>query len=393
MVAHILFFLIIISLIFVDKKYYKIHLIVALFSLFIFSALRYGYGNDYFSYQKDYFKIHSGSVNVYGKQIAFELLNKISPSFIFLLCIISAFFLIVFYKMIVKSVGYKYLWISFFILLINPYIFLMSLSALRQTIGLTLFIVATFFSYKRKIIPYILIILLATLFHTSAIVLLPLYFIANESKLRKVYVIIFITIILLLIVSEGVFGFAISKVLSFFDSKNYDSYVNGETNSLVSTLMYLIILVYVLINLNGLSGKALMSAKLYAFALAFGILAYRMTMLTRIQQYFDIFAVVAIPNIIKNNIRSLKHKLIPIRLKFKKIRELSNVAYLKESNLPIDLKLKSRKKTPIIKFFMRLSNVYIFPILFFTIFSLKYYSFFTSTIFKPFWDYTTIFSR
>lgn len=93
-----------------------------------------------------------------------------------------------------------------------------------------------------------------------------------------------------------------NSVLRFFDNRNYDSfYLQGNTNSLRATLFFAVYYIYVLLNINKLSGEKRMYAKLYLIGTCCGILAYRLQMITRIEIYFDFFSVVALPAIYECN--------------------------------------------------------------------------------------------
>ena len=318
--------------------------------LFIFAALRYDYGNDYMSYANIFKNLTRYDYNLLIGEELFVLLNKISPSYQVMLIVVSLFFLFMVYKLISENVNIEYFGIAFLIFVINPYLFLVNLSAVRQSIAIALFIIAIEFAYKRKIIPYIIFIAIATLFHNSAIVLLPIYFIANGKELKKWQIITVVGIfIFILLTPDVLFGF-IEEVLSFLDNANYNYYFdNGTENSLRATFLSALYGVYVLMNINRLSGKKLMFAKLYLLSIAFAVLAIRLSMLTRIQMYFDIFSVVAIPAIIEENYKN-------------------NDNY--ES---------------------RIINIYGFPLLLLAIYLLRYYSFFTNDLWESFVTYKTIF--
>lgn len=322
---------------------------ILFFALFVFSAIRYDYGNDYASYLRWFNYIKSTGSNPFGEQILYTFLNKISPSFNFLLTIVSGFYLYTVYRLIKNNVSDNYIGVSFLIFLINPYLFLMNLSAIRQSIAIALFIIAVYFSKKRKIIPYIVLILLATLFHKSAIILLPFYFWANGKKVKKWHIIAILAVIVFLFFTPDKFNDLITYFLEFFDDKTYNHYFSeGTGNSIRSTVLTAVYLIYLLLNIFKLDGKALVYTKLYVIALIFAVLAYKLSMLTRLQMYFDIFSVVSLPGIIEWNIKN-NQKQISV-----------------------------------------LFNVYIFPLLILLIYILRYYSFFTNELWQSFATYQTI---
>ena len=318
--------------------------------LFLFAALRFEFGNDYISYYNNYIGVKNGTFR-YGSQILFELLNKFSPNFYVLIALTSAFSIAVLYKLIKDNVSVAYCGIALAILLINPYLFLMSLSAIRQTIGMCLLILGTYFSYRRKPVTYFVLILIATLFHTSAILLLPVYFIANERKVGKLTCGVYLLAVLALLFFGDLFNSIVELVLEQLNEPNYWYYYNQDVgNSLRATLLSGIYFLYILINIPYLEGKTLMYAKLYLLGLTCALFAYKVSMATRVQQYFDIFSVVAIPMIMETNRKRCASNTI-----------------------------------------MNVINRFVFPALIFVIYILRYYSFFTNPLWESFTTYQTIF--
>lgn len=331
------------------RKYKKALLILAFVVLLVFAGVRYGFGNDFFSYEKNYDAIQNGGTSSFEKQVFFNLLLRYSPSFSWVIFITSVLTIVPVYKLISKYVAPEIAWVSVFIYCINPYLFLMSLSALRQSLATSMFIFAVFFAFKRKLIPYVILILCATLFHTSAIVLLPFYFVANDRKVSVKLVVIFTCLFLALFFSAPLLDNVAQFVLDIFDNKQYDYYYDqGATNSVRATILSSFYLVYILINLPRLEGATLMCSKLYLLGCFFSVLAFRLSMLTRLQMYFDIFSLVSLPMILLENI---------------KLNEKSVYTLL---------------------------NKYILPALMFIVYFLRYYSFFTNPLWEPFYNYETI---
>ena len=330
----------------------KTALQICMIILFFLSALRYSVGNDYDRYQELFDYVNKGNFNAFGTQYLYTLLNIIFPNYYMLVAFVAAVYLIASYKLIVNYLDEDYWGVSMIIFLINPYIFLMSLSAFRQTLAIVVFLGAVQFARQRRIIPYVLLILMATLLHTTAIILLPVYFLANDKKVSKSFVVVFIGLMLFLLVDNSIFSYIMESILGFFNNKNYDYFYNngeGLTNSVRATILTSIMFAYVALNLHKLEGKAVMCGKFTLFALAFGILASKVAFLTRIQYYFDIFSIITIPSIIKAN-REMVH---PVKIE-------------------------------------KLFNVYILPITVFIIYILRYFSFFTNPLWERFTNYTTL---
>lgn len=317
--------------------------------LIVFSCIRYDFGNDYMSYFRHFENIKAG-YNYFTKELLYAALNTVAPNYYILIAITSILTIFPVYKIITKYVNPNEMWIAVLIYCVNPYLFLMSLSAIRQSLATTCFIIAIVFSYRHKPVSYIFTLIVACLFHRSAIVLLPFYFWANDRKVTVAQVWIIIGILFALLISSSLLNNILEWFLAFLDDTSYENYFSQQTtNTLRATLLSSFFLVYVLLNLPRLDGYTLLFTKLYLVGCVFSVLAFRLSMLTRIQMYFDVFSVVSIPMLISFN-RNLRKKSI---------------------------------YTILVR--------YVLPLLMFTVYFLRYYSFYTNPLWEPFFEYRTIF--
>lgn len=336
-----------------DERLYVIPFIM----LFLFASVRYGFGNDYFAYQNMYNSIRNGFNE--GSEYLYTLLNFITPSYYLLIAITSLIFIVTVYLLVKKNVAPQYVWVSVLVFVISTFSFLINLSAIRQCLAMNVFIFSISFAKKKKFSAYIILILIATMFHHSAIVLLPFYFIANDSPINKSTVLIIIAVILITLSGNVIPYFADFLAGDVFNNANYIYYVSGGvTNSLRATLLSSMYLIYTIFNLPRLKGDTLVYAKLYLVGTVFSVVAMKLSMLTRLQMYFDIFSVVALPMILKQ------------------VNERHVVVY--RNNVFLSL--------------WNILNKYAFPILLLVIYCLRYYSFFTNPLWKSFTEYKTIFS-
>lgn len=331
---------------------------VACLVLFLFAGLRYMYGSDYPNYYGHYLNIRAGGESHFDEWL-FTLLNQISPSFQFLIALTSAVFVYGAYRLIVSDLDTDYAWIGLLIFVVNPSLFLMNLSALRQCMALVAFIGAVHFGIRRKLLPYLLLIGVACLLHKSALILLPMWFLCGQKRVRwpLVCAVVLVFFLLMFVVDLNAI---ILLLLGIFDDAGYLHHAtNGLQNSLRATMLTAISFVYVLGNLPRLEGKALVYGKLYLVSLMLGVLAYHMSMLTRVQMYFDIFSVAAIPAILRAD-----QKRGPVRVR--------------QENIPGTI--------------WDILNRFALPALVFLVYGLRYYSFFTNESWSAFFVYRTIFS-
>lgn len=316
----------------------------------LFAVFRYEFGNDYSSYKRWYDHIKAGGESPYKGEFGFSLLNRISPSFFLIIATTTIFFLVVIYFLIKDNLDANFGSIAFLIFIINPYLFLVNLSAIRQCIALCIFIISLTFAKNKNFKIYVLLIILAALFHASAVLLIPVYFIINDRKITRIHALIIGVIMTVLLLADVLIETVLKTGLEIISRPDYIHYFNeGSSNSLRATILTGIYFVYVLINLKNLKGFHLICGKLYLFGLVFGVLAYHFAMFTRLQMYFDIFSIITIPAILQYHVNNDEGKV------------------------------------------SRFFNLYAFPAIILLIYILRYISFFNNPIWKSFTSYHTIF--
>lgn len=329
-----------------DKKLFSVGFLL----LIGFAVLRYDYGNDYRSYMYSYEAIRNHFSDPFEGEILYTYLNKIVPSFYLLIAIISIFFLYVIYKLINSNLKGIYKSLALLVFLINPYLFLMNLSAIRQCIAMCLFILCLKHIQERNLIKYVAFVVVATLFHTSALVLLPVYFIVNGKPLNKSQTVILVAGMLFLLVEGAVITEVVEVGLKFFNDSDYLHHFSQDaSNSLRATLLTGVFFAYVACNLQHLNGYKLICGKLYLIGLLFGLLAFHYSMFTRIQMYFDIFSIITLPSIVEYHVENTEGK------------------------------------------WQKIIHLYAFPICILVIYLARYYAFFTNPMWTKFGTYHTIF--
>lgn len=171
-----------------------------------------------------------------------------------------------------------------------------ALTGHRQTLATALVV---FIGYelikKRKLIPFILIVLVASTIHKSAILFFPFYFLSN-IKLTKKYLISLLTVgILLLLMGNSLYA----PLANFLGYENYlDTYIGGtETFTFMMVIITLISL--------WRRKKMIQNNKQSIHFLNAVIIATLLSILTldnqsfmRIQQYYSLFIMLIIPEII-----------------------------------------------------------------------------------------------
>ena len=278
-----------------DKRFVK----VAFFFLFFALAFRYDFGNDYLAYNQMFYEIKNG-IRDTQVEYGWELFNRLcSPfSFQFLIVIWSFIYCIVFCDFILKYVPPKWYWLSIFLLVFDPYNMLVHVSMLRQSLAIIIFVYSFGFLLEKKIFHYIFFILLASSFHTTALILLPVGLLMYLNVTFKYW---HILLLLLLFISSFIYIeqikiFIIKNILGELP-KYADAYMGQEKELGQGRAIFIksLILFICLIYQKRFNSEGLLSSKLYYIGFYFIPLATIILMLTRLGQYFLIFGILLIP--------------------------------------------------------------------------------------------------
>ena len=151
--------------------------IILFFSLMM--GFRYDVGTDYFSYQEGYiynFDVGKGEVLFIGIRELFNYLKlHYSIYFSFLAFLNISFFVLAF-----KRNAFVIPLLLFFLLTNGDWIFWMN--GIRQAIAMCIWIYALNFIEKKQFWLYLFYCLLAIGFHTSAVILIPLYWVLKNGR-------------------------------------------------------------------------------------------------------------------------------------------------------------------------------------------------------------------
>jgi hypothetical protein len=173
------------------RKQNGVGLKMAFFVIFVFLAIRYDYGNDYMAYLDGFNEITTHfKIFLTGEmwEPGWRFLHILFKPFGFFAMIgfTSLATCVVFYWFVRSYVPAKYQWLAIFLYIFDPYLILVPASGMRQNVAILLFLVATRFLYKKKVIIYLLLTCVGATFHISAIVLPPFVLLAYVNfKINK----------------------------------------------------------------------------------------------------------------------------------------------------------------------------------------------------------------
>ena len=250
-----------------DAKYNRLYYVIMWWFICV-SGFAYNVGSDIPIYMKWYDEISLNDYNSISDLIDHEnhqmpgwtllmiICKSISKNFLLPKLVISIFCNCVFFKFIKRHSQYPLITVLFYglSLYLN-----MNFNALRQMIAVSIFLLSYEYLLNKKLLNYYLLVLLAYLFHSSAIVclvfpILHLYHITKKTLFMTAFLVLLIAIIFLvsdfgniinniLIVGSAYFTGDIAALAEMYldDISGSDLNFFGQINIIISLLIVIII--------------------------------------------------------------------------------------------------------------------------------------------------------
>lgn len=283
---------------------------VSFFLIFLFLALRYDFGNDYPAYLQKFFVINQYAYIDYF----YKFLHYYEPGWIFLcrlfeplgffamIAALALFNCVVYYRFIRKYVPPTYYWLAVFLYVFSPGFMLIHSSAMQQSVAIALFILSFDYLYKKDAIRYFLCIGLASLFHYSALILLPVYFLGLFNwKANNITAIIIFSFYLFLYM----FGELIMPHLTLFISTHFERYViylgvSAEIGTGLGIVFYSILFIFVLYYKKFQNKEKALLFKIVILGYFFIPMGLLIMMLGRVGMYFQVATLAVFPILLLN---------------------------------------------------------------------------------------------
>lgn len=238
-----LFFLVILLLLPKSSKKIKWYDLLMLISLILISGLRYGIGTDYPMYKSFYFNINLP--NAAKVEIGFKILILLANFLFkekywlfFTLC--SSISIIPIYLIFKKKSKKPSL---SFLIFISLGFYTLSFNMVRQFIALSLCIVAISEIEHKNFIKYLFLILMASLFHITSLIMLPMYLCGNKNSSKKTMMRLFFLEMFAGFLFNPIFNFVVSNIPQYSMYLNYDG-VNAGIGTYLLSFVYLIIILF-----------------------------------------------------------------------------------------------------------------------------------------------------
>lgn len=212
-----------------NKQTRNICLTLCCLTLIIFQGFQYNIGVDYLNYRAIFRKvvlnIKMDKVLEFGFYHLIKIIHflKLGPQMMFLvMSIITNYLLILSFNK--YSLKYKIKFYDNIYFFITTGLYLSAFNGIRQWFAIAIFFLAIEDIVLKKTKTYIIKILIGSLFHKSAIFLLPLYFIKN-IKLKRYHFFIFY------LLSFLIFKFGLFQIFIFKFTNLMPGYYRGYLNS------------------------------------------------------------------------------------------------------------------------------------------------------------------
>lgn len=186
------------------------------------------------------------------------------------------------YDVFIGAILYEVLFYGFF-----------SITGIRQTIAVAILLFGIGFIKNGKLIPFIIICLLAAMIHKSALIFIPFYFIAHYKQPIKLLGIIILCLPLIFTATRPFAQF----LTSFSFSESYASYANSEYET-AGAQMFLIFMLAVSLmvffcrkEINEASDKVKICYNAFSLGVLFTPLTWVDPSMMRVVMYFSVFSI------------------------------------------------------------------------------------------------------
>ena len=297
-----------------NKKHKKIAITIIVILLTLLAGLRhFSIGNDTIVYYRNYNRIDTVGSNAFGGS-SFEL--GYNYLVLFATSLGLSFNAFLFFLSLIMNIGvgvfiYKYSKqpMFSFILFILLRLFFSEMNIVREFLALAVFLSSIKYIEGRNIIKFLIVVLLASFIHSSVFFAVIIYFLYN-LKLTPIKKLTFAGI-------TAIVCIFLYNILSYTTQMLgiYERYVDDYfgSNKLASIILAIIsILIYLFfrfVRKNNRDNEKMLDSvqkrrlnfyeNILFFSVIFSIISIRISVFSRLSLYYQIFNIIAIPNVIQ----------------------------------------------------------------------------------------------
>jgi transmembrane protein EpsG len=297
------------------RKYNYLFILIILTSLICVSGFRYNSGTDYHTYIDIYKNTPSFKPGEEGLEVGFIILNKIlfniteNPQIMFIITSIIINTLIV-YGAIKYSTKFE---LSMF-LYITTFSYYSTFNGIRQWIASAIIFAGLKYLMEQNLKKYFLFIFIAYFFHSSVLIMIPMYFIVNGKFFSKRTLVI----IGLFIFSYVFYNGFLEQVFNLLQGTKYEYYGDimrswQEGASMIRLIVYVVPILLMTILYKSIdesrSKNVDILMNLCLMSVLFMLLGTKHVFFIRMNLYFDIYYILLIP-ILTQTVNKKQNRLI-----------------------------------------------------------------------------------
>lgn len=265
--------------------------------LFIISAIRKHVGTDYGVYLNVYSSIQDRIYDGEGMEIGYFYLNKITKDLIggeYTIFIVTSLIIMLLVYLTIKNFSVDPLLSTLLFMCIGTYIG--SFNIIRQSIAIALILYS--YKYCETKIIWIIPILVASLFHTTALMVIPFYIISKMNLKKEHYIIIGIVGVLLYLS----YGRTVAYLTNFIEGFEHyqDSKFVTEGANPIRTLISIFILLFCYLSYDEINEdrKIKFAFTMMVFGSICALFMLKGKIFARVVGYFDVFNILVVPYVV-----------------------------------------------------------------------------------------------
>lgn len=202
--------------------------------LFLFLALRYDFGNDYPAYYRMFYNFDlKGLLDANIEYGYATLITFLKPlGFFVFIFLWSAVYCTALFRTIKKYIPSEYYWLVMMSIISNADLVFYGASAIRQTLAFSIILFSFPFLENKKPIYYFALVVLASMFHQSALTFVILYPLMYLNLRNKTFIIVFGVLALgVMTVLQSQF----ETIINLLAANNFEKYLDryGDSNQVL----------------------------------------------------------------------------------------------------------------------------------------------------------------
>ena len=275
---------------------------------FLISALRYYVGTDYGNYIRVYNQfsgINFWELILNNHELLFITVIKISYNPQVMFAIMAFLTITILYFSIFKYKEKLSLGFMFFLYLFL--FFTSSFNIMKQGLAIVIIAYSYKFIFNKELKKFLITVFIAALFHVTALIFLPFYFVHNNSKntkktIQKIIKIIYIILMICVVLNYNLVINWLTKISFFEEFSLYSNEVSSNNFEFIINIMLLLIILIFRKRLINYDEKNKIFIFMFIINCILMFTGYISPFIKRIALYFgisSIFLLASFPNIVK----------------------------------------------------------------------------------------------